>query len=56
VTKRTNEQWLHDLQAADAPQQSAALEDLRVRLQRGIYYYLSRERSDLASRAHSELA
>jgi RNA polymerase sigma-70 factor (ECF subfamily) len=55
MSKRTNEQWLADLVADDAPQQMAALEDLHVRLQRGIYYYLSRERSDLATRSPSDL-
>ncbi|MCA0458170.1 MAG: sigma-70 family RNA polymerase sigma factor [Chloroflexi bacterium] len=51
---RTNEQWLADL--TDTPdKQSPALEDLRERLQRGIYYYLSRERSDLSGLSSSEI-
>src|SRR5689334_764994 len=51
---RTNEQWLSDL-TGPPDKQSPALEDLRERLQRGIYYYLSRERSDLASLSSSEI-
>lgn len=56
MTQRTNEQWLQDLQAADTLEQSAALQDLRERLRRGIYFYLSRERSDLTGRSHSDLS
>jgi RNA polymerase sigma-70 factor, ECF subfamily len=54
MTDRTNEQWLADL---DGPPelQAPALEDLRQRLQRGIFYYLSRERSDLAGLSSHEL-
>jgi len=55
MDKRSDEQWLVALEADDTPEQAAALEDLRLRLKRGIFYYLSRERSDLANRAHSEL-
>ncbi len=51
---RTNEQWLSDL-TGPPDKQSPALEDLRERLQRGIYYYLSRERSDLSGRSSSEI-
>lgn len=51
---RTNEQWLADL-TGSPDKQSLALEDLRERLQRGIYYYLSRERSDLAGLSSSEI-
>ncbi len=51
---RTNEQWLADL-TGTPEKQSPALEDLRERLQRGIYYYLSRERSDLSSLSSSEI-
>jgi RNA polymerase sigma-70 factor, ECF subfamily len=51
---RTNEQWLVDLTGASEAQASA-LEDLRQRLQRGIYYYLSRERSDLAHLSNQEI-
>lgn len=54
MTERTNEQWLHDLTAAPDTQ-AAALEDLRERLQRGIFFYLSRERSDLATLATQDL-
>lgn len=51
MTERTNEAWLSDLRA-QAPE---ALEDLRARLQRGIFYYLSRERSDLSSLSSHEV-
>lgn len=54
MTDRTNEQWLADLTASPEVQ-AAALIDLRERLQRGIYFYLSRERSDLASLSSAEL-
>lgn len=51
---RTNEQWLADL-SGSPDKQALALADLRERLQRGIYYYLSRERSDLAGLSSSEI-
>jgi RNA polymerase sigma-70 factor (ECF subfamily) len=55
MVERTNEQWLADLSGRpDA--QSAAIADLRERLQRGIFYYLSRERSDLTHLSSQELA
>lgn len=54
MADRTNEQWLADLRA-DGDQQAAALDDLKERLQRGIYYYLSRERSDLSDLSGHEL-
>lgn len=47
--ERSNEQWLEDLAAEDTSSQAAALADLQQYLQRGIFYYLSRERSDLSS-------
>ncbi len=54
MTERSNEQWLAEL--TGPPQmQMAALEDLRKRLQRGIYYYLSQERSDLRDYSAQEL-
>ena len=53
--KRTTAQWLEDLASSDVAQQEEALIDLRVRLQRGIFYYLSRERSDLTTRSYDEL-
>src|SRR6266849_7693689 len=52
--ERSNAQWLHDL-SADPATRDPAIQDLRVRLQRGIYYYLSRERSDLAGLAPDEI-
>jgi RNA polymerase sigma-70 factor (ECF subfamily) len=54
MTDRTNEQWLTDLTGAPEVQ-AAALRDLRERLQRGIFYYLSRERSDLSSLSSAEI-
>lgn len=54
MTERTNEQWISDLRSGGAVQ-AAALEDLRKRLQRGILYYLSRERSDLSHFSNHEL-
>lgn len=59
MTDRTNEQWLAQLRSnGDAEQkaiQQAAIEDLRKRLQRSIFYYLSQERSDLRDLAVKEL-
>lgn len=54
MTERTNDQWLVEL-TGPPEVQTPALEDLRLRLQRGIFYYLSRERSDLAHLANHEL-
>ncbi len=56
---RTNNQWLQELRSDDAVVQAQAIEDLKERLQRGIYYYLSRERSDLSglsSHEHVQMA
>lgn len=54
MAERSNAQWIHDLTAGGAAREQA-IEDLRARLQRGIYYYLSRERSDLADLAPEEI-
>jgi RNA polymerase sigma-70 factor (ECF subfamily) len=54
MTERTNEEWIADLQS-DSARQAEALQDLQNRLQRGIFYYLSRERSDLAGLSAHEL-
>jgi RNA polymerase sigma-70 factor (ECF subfamily) len=51
---RTNQQWIADL-TGDPVTQSQALQDLRDRLQRGIFYYLSQERSDLAHLGFQDL-
>ena len=51
---RTNEQWLAEL-AGPPDIQASAIEDLRQRLQRGIFYYLSRERSDLSHLSNQEI-
>jgi RNA polymerase sigma-70 factor (ECF subfamily) len=55
MAERSNAQWIHDL-AANGAARERAIEDLRTRLKRGIYYYLSRERSDLADLAPEELS
>lgn len=53
---RTNEQWLSELtNLHDSQIRDQAIEDLRERLQRGVYYYLSRERSDLSGRSHEDI-
>jgi RNA polymerase sigma-70 factor (ECF subfamily) len=54
MSERTNAQWISDL-TADGDLREHAIEDLRTRLQRGIFYYLSRERSDLAGLANEEI-
>lgn len=54
MTDRTNEQWLDALRG-DGDVQQLALEDLRKRLHRSIYYYLSQDRSDLRDLAAKEL-
>lgn len=54
MTERTNEQWIADLKT-DKATQATAIEDLQKRLKRSVYYYLSRERSDLADLASQEL-
>ena len=53
-TTRDNDQWLSELNST-GEQQTAALNDLRERLKRSIYYYLSQERSDLRDLAQKEL-
>lgn len=55
MIERTNDQWLADLKGGPSEAQAAALEDLRTRLQRSIYYYLNHERSDLRDLSTHEL-
>ena len=55
MTERSNEEWIAALRAADAGAQSDALAELRKRLQRSIYFYLSQDRSDLRGLATQEL-
>src|SRR4030042_1029596 len=55
MAERSNAQWIDDL-AVNSTTRERAIEDLRSRLKRGIYYYLSRERSDLADLAPEELS
>ena len=53
---RTNEQWVAELgNEENAEVQAEALDALRARLQRGIYYYLSHERSDMSQYASEDL-
>lgn len=57
TSDRTNEQWLFDLAETEqnSSRRARAIEDLSARLQRAIFYYLSRERSDLSSLASDEI-
>lgn len=50
--ERTNEEWVAQLSNPET--QPLALEDLRARLQKGLFYYLSQERSDLRHLPASE--
>jgi RNA polymerase sigma-70 factor (ECF subfamily) len=54
MSERTNEEWLAQLRGAP-DEQADAIEALQKRLQRGIFYYLSRERSDLSGLSTHEL-
>ena len=54
MADRTNDQWLQELQP-NSPQQAQAIEDLRQRLQKSIYFYLSQDRSDLRSVSTQDL-
>ena len=55
MTDRSNEQWLAELRHEEEAAQTEALQELRQRLQRGIYFYLSQDRSDLRGLAAIEL-
>ncbi len=55
MTERTNEQWLAALRQDGGAAQAEALEALRTRLQRSIFFYLSQDRSDLRGLAAHEL-
>jgi RNA polymerase sigma-70 factor (ECF subfamily) len=54
MVERNNQQWIADLKA-DLPERPAALDDLRSRLERGLLYYLSHERSDLTDYSADDL-
>ncbi len=54
MSERTNQEWLADL-TGPVNVQEPALKALNTRLQRGIYYYLSRERSDLSQYSAQEI-
>jgi RNA polymerase sigma-70 factor (ECF subfamily) len=51
---RSNDEWLADLNSK-GPEQARAVEALRSRLERGLHFYLSQERSDLSSRSEDDL-
>ena len=53
---RSNDEWIAALQENGKAAQSEALTELRLRLQRSIYFYLSQDRSDLRGLAAQELA
>ena len=53
MSERSNDDWLAAL--SDPQAQTAALSDLRARLQRSLYFYLSQDRSDLRALASQEL-
>ncbi len=55
MTDRSNEEWIAALRDEDYAAQTAALSDLRARLQRSLYFYLSQDRSDLRALASQEL-
>jgi RNA polymerase sigma-70 factor, ECF subfamily len=54
MPERTNEQWLADLRS-EGSTRAEALSDLRERLERGLFYYLSHDRSDLSDRSSEEI-
>lgn len=56
MTDRSNEEWIAALQRKDGVAQSDALAELRQRLRRSIYFYLSQDRSDLRGLSAQELS
>ena len=56
MSERSNDGWIAALNDQDPLAQAEALSDLRKRLQRSIYFYLSQDRSDLRGLAAQELA
>jgi len=54
MTERTNEEWLSQLKS-EGVERAAALEDLRTRLERGVFFYLRNDRSDLSDRTSEEI-
>jgi RNA polymerase sigma-70 factor (ECF subfamily) len=54
MSERTNEEWVADLHT-EGPPRKDAIEALLTRLERGVYYYLSQERSDLSDRSTEQL-
>ncbi|MAS34838.1 MAG: RNA polymerase subunit sigma-24 [Anaerolineaceae bacterium] len=55
MSERTNQEWLDALHGPPTIQEPA-LQELTERLQRGIFYYLSRERSDLSHLAVQDIS
>jgi len=56
MTDRTNKEWIAALQSNGDAAQSEALAELRLRLWRSIYFYLSQDRSDLRGLSAQELS
>lgn len=54
MAERTNEQWLSALQQ-QGPERDRALEELRAALERGLFFYLRGDRSDMRDRSDDEL-
>lgn len=52
---RSNSEWLHDLRAADTPEQEAAITDLYTYLYRAALYFLSRSYGALHGLARTEI-
>ncbi len=55
MNARSNAEWLAALRQAEPARQAEALADLRQRLQRSVFFYLSQDRSDLRGLATQEL-
>jgi RNA polymerase sigma-70 factor (ECF subfamily) len=54
MVERSNEEWLADLRS-EGTRRADALEDMRARLERGVFFYLRNDRSDLSSRSTEEI-
>ena len=54
MTTRTNEEWMSEL-TAEGEIRAQALNDLRTRLERGLFHYLRTDRSDLSDRTSEEI-
>jgi len=54
LTTRTNEEWIAEL-TSEGEVRAQALDDLRTRLERGLFHYLRTDRSDLSDRTSEEI-